>query len=304
MILTCPNCSARYLLSSSAVGEQGRDVRCAKCQHEWFQDVDDVDVAETATQEADSDSPVSSDISSDAIPEKPVAEEEPIPDSVKPLPEGSNVPAYTADVLSGKPSMQAQITGYVAAAFLFLALIVGGFAFKAQLVNAWPPAAMIYEIASAPVSLKGEGLVMESLSATLLKDAEGQDVLVLKGRVINLTEKTVDVPPMIAVLRSTNGEDGESWIIDSPADQVAPGASFVFTSDYPAAPRGVGSVNLAFVPTIAGMKMAEVHVAEVHEEKPSHEAEPHQEEAHEAEAHHEKKPSPPPSSAHAPAEHH
>ena len=37
MILECPSCSARFMLSSDALGSKGREVRCGKCAHMWFQ---------------------------------------------------------------------------------------------------------------------------------------------------------------------------------------------------------------------------------------------------------------------------
>ncbi len=37
MILTCPSCSARYLIASDTIGDSGRAVRCAKCKTEWHQ---------------------------------------------------------------------------------------------------------------------------------------------------------------------------------------------------------------------------------------------------------------------------
>jgi predicted Zn finger-like uncharacterized protein len=36
MLITCPSCSARYKLSSEALGPLGRDVKCKKCGHVWF----------------------------------------------------------------------------------------------------------------------------------------------------------------------------------------------------------------------------------------------------------------------------
>ncbi|MFM8754688.1 MAG: MJ0042-type zinc finger domain-containing protein, partial [Phenylobacterium sp.] len=35
MILTCPNCSARYAVSSGDLPESGRLVRCVSCGHKW-----------------------------------------------------------------------------------------------------------------------------------------------------------------------------------------------------------------------------------------------------------------------------
>ncbi|MFM5883856.1 MAG: MJ0042-type zinc finger domain-containing protein [Novosphingobium sp.] len=38
MIIACPACATRYAVPDSAIGVDGRTVRCAKCRHSWFQD--------------------------------------------------------------------------------------------------------------------------------------------------------------------------------------------------------------------------------------------------------------------------
>jgi predicted Zn finger-like uncharacterized protein len=254
MILVCPSCSARYLLSSAALGEEGRTVRCAKCDHEWFAepDYESTEAPDSLHEDEFDEEAINNRV--DAIKEllEEGEDDDDIPNSVKPIPDTFHPPAHPGDVLRQQAPLQARMAGYGAALFLFILFLAAGFVFKNSIVGAWPPAATLYEMAGFPVTFKGEGLIVETLSATLMEGDENQQSLVIKGRVINLTQDAVDVPQMQARIRSTNGESGEAWIIDPPVDEIQPGASFAFTSDYPNAPRGVGSVNLTFIPVLEG----------------------------------------------------
>lgn len=52
MIIACPACATRYVVPDSAIGAEGRTVRCAKCRHSWFQDGPEPAAAEAAAETA------------------------------------------------------------------------------------------------------------------------------------------------------------------------------------------------------------------------------------------------------------
>jgi predicted Zn finger-like uncharacterized protein len=283
MIITCPNCDSEYDILETSLGESGRDVKCAKCDHKWFaaveggktSDEEGVDEeieeetletpeeeskpvdeeegqediqAETGNEESSENKEDEETVESEEEPKEAGAEspeeEIDIPESVKPIPDDAEVTA--------KPSvsLQEKMTGYGAALLIFGLLIVYIFTNKNQIIGVWPPSALFYEMAGVPAELKGENLVVETLSATVLKNRAQKDILVVKGRVVNLTEAPIDVPKMQASMRTTNGDEAERWIIDPPVKTIAAGESFAFTSDYPDVSNAIGSVNLAFIPTL------------------------------------------------------
>lgn len=52
MIIACPACATRYVVPDSAIGMEGRTVRCAKCRHSWFQEGPEITPPPIAPQPA------------------------------------------------------------------------------------------------------------------------------------------------------------------------------------------------------------------------------------------------------------
>lgn len=96
MILQCTECNARFLVPDAAIGTAGRNVRCGKCRHTWFQQ----GVAATVTDL-----------------DKMLGE---IEVKLKPVPKGSNVPVLHNEKV---PMGLKAAAGGVAAVALVFALL-------------------------------------------------------------------------------------------------------------------------------------------------------------------------------------
>lgn len=101
MILQCSECKARYLVPDQAIGAKGRQVRCAKCGHSWFE----------APPPAAKD-PALEDLDKllDEINARP-----------KPIPKGSNLPKIPFEPAS---IIQKGFTGFMLIAAIGLVLLI------------------------------------------------------------------------------------------------------------------------------------------------------------------------------------
>lgn len=179
MLLTCPSCSMRYVVADASIGEAGRKVRCASCGHQWFQE---------GVREPE--------IVMEAQPEPP----RDIPDAVKPSVDAAP-PVVAADAQSMREQdLIARVCGFFAAFLVFLTLFLMLVLFKGPVVNHFPPSVMFYELIKLAPPVPGTGLVIDQLHA---QERGGE--LVIEGRIINLTSRDIDVPPVAAYLLDEAG---------------------------------------------------------------------------------------------------
>ena len=232
MILTCPSCSMRYLVADSAIGPDGRTVRCASCHHEWFEAGPEPESFQEIL-EKEAEAPV-----------------EPIPEAVKPIPEGSGVPARPEDIpppeKSDRSALIGRLAGYAAAACVCVLVLGGLVALRAPVAKAWPPSLLFFDLVGARVPLPGDGLVIDRIKAVAENSPAGQGSLIVRGTVINLKSEKRDVPQILATLWREDGSALESWIIELPHDAIDAEDKFDFEAEYPGVPAEAKSVNLSF----------------------------------------------------------
>jgi predicted Zn finger-like uncharacterized protein len=214
MIVSCPSCSTRYIVDPKALGATGRMVRCANCKHTWMQ-----------APPADMPKPV---------------DLEPVPDSVRPIPPGSNLPAFPAPKRTGP----AEAIGWLA----FLVVLIGGgvglIVGRNDVVELWPPASRLYDVVGLSVEGVGAGLKLDVAYSAPRPD--GPPVLVVEGTVINVSGKPREVPRLKAVARSAAKQDLKNWTFTPSVPVLLPGETVNFKAELPDPPRGAAELAVTF----------------------------------------------------------
>lgn len=176
---------------------------------------------------------------------KRYAPEQEIPDSVKPLPEGSNVPAFRVPSDDKPRKKGAKIAAILLAVMLFSAFVGYVVLFKNRVLAVFPQSAAIYNMVGIDVPLMGDGLIIEKASA-IIQTIKNEEVLVVKGNVLNLKETRLRVPHIIVTMRDEAGENGEVYTIEPRVTLVNAAGSFDFSAEFPNPPADAVSVNLTF----------------------------------------------------------
>ncbi|MDF7774259.1 zinc-ribbon domain-containing protein [Sphingomonas sp. AOB5] len=254
MILECSQCRTRYLVPDSAIGAEGRTVRCASCKHSWFQAPQVLDLATRASP---------ADVKAEArkpIPSYPAAEPQPAPRAAREaapkaaprvfvddaVPEPSN--GY--DPFAPEPPFKPRknpAKRWTAAAF------VAGFS---MLLGT---GAILYSGAPGIAASLGLGLgeVETPLRVTDTKVERrsppgGGELFAVSGKVVNPTGAKQHVPDIRIELQDSAGQVVYSWRITPEVRSLDPNASIDFNSANLNVPANVRIVDFSFASEIGG----------------------------------------------------
>jgi predicted Zn finger-like uncharacterized protein len=201
MIVTCPDCTTRYLVDPRALGSAGRVVRCAHCSKTWHQTPPE-------------DFPRSLDMPlADAAP--PLVGSRP---QLPALPRRRGVPLATAV--------------WMALLAIILASVVGAVVARDQIVVLWPPAARLYAMVGIPATPAGLGLELRKVMPSRGIE-NGVAMLIIEGEVANVSQVAHEVPKLKVVLRDRDGNELQSWSFPVAEARLLPGASVPFRTSIP-----------------------------------------------------------------------
>jgi predicted Zn finger-like uncharacterized protein len=135
MIITCPECSTRFVLDDDLMPEGGRKLKCSICLAVWHEGGPEP-VAAPKTQDEqpapeagiiEPEKPASKPVTTD---ESPAPSEEPVPEQAEPEPLAPSAPEATAEAPKEAPAGGGKRVAMIIILVLFLAGIgVGAFAY-------------------------------------------------------------------------------------------------------------------------------------------------------------------------------
>ncbi|MGB5078567.1 MAG: MJ0042-type zinc finger domain-containing protein [Sphingorhabdus sp.] len=261
MLLVCPSCRTRYVVPDTAIGFDGRQVRCANCKHSWFQGGAVAPVAPAPPVAAPPVAPPPAEQQAPAnhfkAAEEPIAPVVNIPTEVPPparepvavFVEPSVVPSPsyateppTQSHFAHEPPFKARrnpakLWTMAAIAFaIFVAALAGVFSYYG-----FPTNGLMTSVREPDLKI----VLNENLELNERED--GTPYFIASGSIVNPTSVAQDVPEMLVTLKDASGRAVYSWKMKAKVRSLAPGAKVDFSEARLDVPLAATQISVGWV---------------------------------------------------------
>jgi predicted Zn finger-like uncharacterized protein len=234
MILVCPSCDTRYFADDSAIGKDGRRVRCVSCGHSWFAKSQEEGVAtpppaeDTGLTREQVERLRQTAAANSAARAGPHAE-------------------FRAREHARRKRDRSRAAGiaWIAGFGLFAILALGAILFRDQVAEAFPKAASLYRMVGLEVNRFG--LSLENVNAKRSFDGT-TPVLTVTGAAVNKTDERHEAPKLRVVLRDEDGKQVKEWTDELKVPSLGPGECVEFESRFDAPPVETYRLTVTFAP--------------------------------------------------------
>lgn len=218
MIITCPSCSTRYLLPPAALAPAGREVRCARCGHAWFQ-APPADMPRTV----DLTEPVRAHGAAGLAAD---------------LDRPRNLP-----VAAAQPRRRSGALGWIVFVLVLGGALGAAAVYRDQIVEAWPPSAKLFELAG--LSVAEYGLTLSDPVSERSTEA-GAEIVSVTGIVRSTLESERPVPPIWISLLDDSGRVLRREMTTAEPTVLPPGGEARYRVRFAAPPTEATRVAVTF----------------------------------------------------------
>jgi predicted Zn finger-like uncharacterized protein len=257
MIISCPECTAKFLVDAAALGATGRMVRCGKCAHSWAETPPETisenvgeparDSEQDPEENSESDPPFDE---ADEAEEAEEAEEADFESDSDPEPDSEDQRGRRTGPRTGVPALRQNPTNIVARLSWGLLLLLvlgvsgGGVFFQNQVIETWPAAKRLYALIGLTQEPLGAGLNLVNVKFTQ-QGANGGGLLV-EGEVENTSDHVLDVPSLRATLFDKQKISVQRWPFKAPLPRLLPGENVKFKTVIKNPAKGAIRIEIDF----------------------------------------------------------
>jgi len=250
MILECTQCGSRYLVPDTAIGADGRTVRCANCRHSWFQPPPLLDLS----------------VKAPAPPAEPIAPHAPVPPPERPAPiarpadepaqhaarpapvrtfvdDGEAKPRY--DAFAHRPPFRPRVNP--ARRWTAAALVAGCSMLLGVGAILYSGAPGIAAQLGLPIGQADTPLRFTDKAINRRDMGTGNELFAVSGKVVNPTGSVQRIPDIRVELRDAQCRLVYNWTVAPRQRTLQPAASLEFNSGRVDVPVSSKVLVLSFV---------------------------------------------------------